>query len=135
MTGIIKFMNDCCGLCMLNTWGTHDVLRLSAESINAATGWDLTRDDLFQVGLRLMHLERAFNIRHGLTPEDDWNVTPRLIDAPVDGPAKGKGIKPYLVGMVKAVLPAHGLGRKNRYTLALHPEITGLEDVAKDLWG
>jgi aldehyde:ferredoxin oxidoreductase len=120
---------------MLNTWGTHDVLRLSAESINAATGWDLTRDDLFQVGLRLMHLERAFNIRHGLTPEDDWNVTPRLIDAPVDGPAKGKGIKPYLVGMVKQYYRLMGWDEKTGIPWRSTLKSSGLEDVAKDLWG
>jgi aldehyde:ferredoxin oxidoreductase len=47
---------------------------------------------MFDLGYRLMHLERAFNIRHGLKPEDDWNVTPRLIDPPLDGPAKGKSM-------------------------------------------
>jgi len=48
MTGIIKFMNDCCGsACSIP--GDLRCLEMSAESINAATGWDLTRDDLFQV--------------------------------------------------------------------------------------
>ena len=135
MTGIIKFMNDSGGLCMLNTWGTHDVVRLTAESINAATGWDLTRDDLFQVGLRLMQLERVFNIRHGLVPEDDWNVTPRLVDAPVDGPAKGRGIKPFLVGMVKQYYRLMGWDEKTGKPWRSTLKASGLEDVAKDIWG
>ena len=134
MTGIIKFMNDCSGLCMLNTWGTKDVLRLTAESINAATGWDLTPEDMFEVGYRVMQLERAFNVRHGLKPEDDWTVTPRLIDPPLDGPAKGKSMKPYLVGMVKEYHELMGwderTGKPWRSTL----KNAGLEDVIKDLW-
>jgi aldehyde:ferredoxin oxidoreductase len=135
MTGIIKFMNDCSGLCMLNTWGTKDVLRLTAESINAATGWELTSEDMFEVGFRLMHLERAFNVRHGLKPEDDWTATPRLVDPPLDGPAKGKSIKPHLVGMVKEYYRLMGwdeiTGKPWRSTL----KNAGLEDVIKDLWG
>ena len=135
MTGIIKFMNDCSGLCMLNTWGTQDVVRLTAESINAATGWDLKPEDVFRVGLRTMHLERAFNIRHGLKPEDDWTATPRLVDPPLDGPAKGKSIKPHLVGMVKEYYRLMGwdeiTGKPWRSTL----RAAGLDDVAKDLWG
>ena len=134
MTGITKFMNDCCGLCMLNTWGTKDVMQLSADSINAATGWDLTREDMFALGLRVMHLERAFNVRHGLRPEDDWTVTPRLIDPPIDGPAKGKSMKPYLKGMVQEYYRLMGwderTGKPWRTTLVN----AGLEDVIKDLW-
>ena len=135
MTGIIKFMNDCGGLCMLNTWGTKDVLRLTAESINAATGWDLTAEHMFGVGLRMMNLERAFNVRHGLKPEDDWTITPRLIDPPIDGPAKGKSMKSHLVGMVKEYYELMGwdeiTGKPWRSTL----KNAGLEDVIKDLWG
>jgi len=134
MTGIIKFMNDCCGLCMLNTWGTPDILQLSADGINAATGWDLTREDMFDLGYRVMHLERAFNIRHGLTPEDDWDVTPRLIDAPVDGPAKGKTIKPYLVGMVKEYYRLMEWDEKTGKPWQSTLKKSGLEDVIKDIW-
>ena len=127
-------MNDSSGLCMLNTWGTKDVLALTAESINAATGWDLTPQDLFKVGYRLMHLERAFNIRNGLKPEDDWTITPRLIDPPLDGPAKGKSMKPNLIGMVKEYYQLMGwdtvTGKPWRDTLI----DSGLEDVIKDLW-
>jgi len=134
MTGIIKFMNDCCGLCMLNTWGTKDVLQLSADSINAVTGWDLARDDMFELGYRVMHLERAFNIRHGLTPEDDWNVTPRLIDPPLDGPAKGKSMKPYLVGMVKEYYRLMEWDEKTGKPWRSTLRKADLEDVIKDLW-
>jgi len=134
MTGIIKFMNDCCGLCMLNTWGTPDVLQLSADSINAATGWDLTKQDMFELGFRVMHLERAFNVRHGLKPEDDWNVTPRLIDPPLDGPAKGKSMKPYLVGMVKEYYRLMGWDEKTGKPWRSTLKDSGLEDLIVDLW-
>lgn len=46
MTGIIKFMNDSTGLCMLNTWGTQDILQLTADGINAASGLEDVNKDL-----------------------------------------------------------------------------------------
>ena len=91
-------------------------------------------EELREVGERTMHLERAFNVRHGLKPEDDWTVPERLVSAPDGGPGKGLSIKPYLEGMVKE---HHKLmdwdaktGKPSRATL----KRVGLEDVVKDLW-
>ncbi len=132
--GMIKSMNDSSGLCMLVTWGIQGVFQLTADSINAATGWNVTRDELIEAGQRAMQLERAFNVRHGLEPADDWTVSARLIDPPNDGPAKGMSIKPHLVGMVKEYYRLMGwdekTGKPSRATL----ERLGLDDVVKDLW-
>jgi aldehyde:ferredoxin oxidoreductase len=97
------------GLCFFVTMcGPNDQIH---EWINAVTGWDYSREELLGVGERVMHLERAFNVRHGLRPADDWTVPDRLIEAPADGPAKGVTIKPYLEGMVKEYHRLMGSGQ------------------------
>lgn len=133
-TGIVKMLNDSVGLCMLVTWGFKDVLPLIAETLKATVGWNYTRDELWEVGERVMQLERAFNVRHGLKPEDDWNVPDRLVVAPVDGPGKGRSIKPYLEGMVKEYHRLMGWDPKTGKPYRSVLKKAGLDDVIKDLW-
>jgi aldehyde:ferredoxin oxidoreductase len=133
-TGIIKFLNDSTGFCMFTTWGFLDVLPLLADTLNAATGWGYTPEELRDVGERLMHLERAFNVRHGLRPEDDWTVPDRLVSAPDGGPAQGISIKPYLEGMVKEYHRLMGWDPKTGKPYRSVLKRVGLDDVIKDLW-
>ncbi len=39
--------------------------------VNAATGWDLSLEDLLKIGERAVTLARLFNLREGFTPQDD----------------------------------------------------------------
>jgi aldehyde:ferredoxin oxidoreductase len=133
-TGIIKFLNDSCGFCMFITWGFRNVLPMTAETLRAATGWDFTAEELRLAGERLMHLERAFNIRHGLKPEDDWTVPDRLVSAPDGGPGQGIAMKPYLEGMVKEYHRLMGWDGKTGKPFRSTLERVGLGDVVKDLW-
>lgn len=133
-TGKIKFMNDSTGLCMFITWGIQNGLKLVVDSLKAATGWDYTPEELLAVGERVMHLERAFNVRHGLKPEDDWAVPERLTNAPADGPAKGMAIKPYLKGMVKEYHRLMGWDEKTGKPWIATLKKVGLNDVIEDLW-
>jgi aldehyde:ferredoxin oxidoreductase len=41
------------------------------EMVNAATGWDMTLDELLALGERRINLMRAFNAREGFTRQDD----------------------------------------------------------------
>jgi aldehyde:ferredoxin oxidoreductase len=134
-TGILKFMNDCTGICWFVTWGMEGVLRLTAEAISAATGWDYSPEELLDVGERVMHLERAFNIRNGLTPEDDWKVPKRITQPPPDGRAKGISIEPYLKGMVEEYYRLMGWDPKSGKPWRKTLERFGLTRVAHDLWG
>ncbi len=57
--------------------------------INAATGWDLDLPELERIGERICTLERAFNVREGVSRKDDtlpWRVQHEPIP---DGPSKG----------------------------------------------
>ncbi len=133
-TGEIKFLNDSSGLCMFITWGIQEGLKLLAESFNAAAGWDCTPEELREVGGRIMHLERAFNVRHGLRPEDDWNIPERITEAPQDGPAKGVAIKPYLKGMVEEYYRLMGWDNKTGKPWLATLKKAGLDDIIEELW-
>ena len=134
-TGIIKFLNDSTGFCWFITWGFRDLLRLTAETLNAAVGWNLTPEEIREVGERAMHLERSFNVIHGLKPEDDWTVPERLVEAPADGPAKGVSIKPYLKSMVKEYHKLMGWDPRTGKPLQSVLKRVALDDVIKDMWG
>lgn len=79
---------DCLGACRFCT--RTDVSFL-AELLNAATGWDFSKDEALAVGQRTANLLRVFNIRHGITGEVD-RPSLRYGSVPVDGAAKGRDI-------------------------------------------
>ncbi|MFZ5822635.1 MAG: aldehyde ferredoxin oxidoreductase family protein [Chloroflexota bacterium] len=66
-------MMDSAELCQFvygPTWtlyGPNETL----EMINAVTGWDMTLDELLEVGARRLNLFRVFNAREGLGRKDD----------------------------------------------------------------
>jgi aldehyde:ferredoxin oxidoreductase len=133
-TGILKFMRDTIGACGFMTWNIGGANEITREAINAVTGWDFTIEELVDVGERVMNLERAFNCRHGLTPEDDYNVSPRLLEAPRDGKAAGKSIKPYLNGMIDEYYALMGWDPKTGKPWQTTLKRLGLDDVARDIW-
>ncbi|HHW91756.1 MAG TPA: hypothetical protein GX735_03555 [Firmicutes bacterium] len=65
---------------------------LWAKALNAALGTDYTPEDLDFVGERVNTLERCYNLREGLTREDDTLPRRLLEEALPDGPAKGEKV-------------------------------------------
>jgi aldehyde:ferredoxin oxidoreductase len=60
-----------------------------AEMINAVTGWSLTTEDVERLGERIVNLERAFNVREGVSRKDD-TLPYRVMEEPVpNGPHQG----------------------------------------------
>lgn len=134
-TGNMKQLNDSTGLCWFNSWGMPNIMDLLQDGLHAITGIKYEERELREIGERLSHLERAFNIRHGLTPEDDLDVSPRLIEPPPDGPGKGKSIKPYLPGMVHEYYRLMGWDRKTGRPLISTLKGLGLDYVINHIWG
>jgi len=56
------------------------------EYLNAVTGWDLSADDYFTTGERILNLRKAFTVREGIRPKDQ-----RLSDRAVGKPPLGGG--------------------------------------------
>ncbi|MFC1873554.1 aldehyde ferredoxin oxidoreductase family protein [Chloroflexota bacterium] len=134
-TGITKYAVDSTGVCWFNTWGNLQGTELSAKMIAAVTGWDFTRDELLEFGERMLNFERVFNIRHGLTVEDDYKVSERLIEGQKDGPFTGHPVKPYLKGMINEYYRLMGwdgkTGKPWRNTL----KRVDLGELVSDVWG
>lgn len=117
----IKYWDDSNGTCWFATWGVPNHMKMSAEAVSAATGWDFLEEEAMQVGERLVHLERVMNVRLGLEPEDDLNVPERMVSAPPEGKAKGVAMKDHLEWMVREVYRLNGwdenTGKPQRETL------------------
>lgn len=78
---------DAVGLCkfMGMTSDAQEITRI----ISAVTGWAFGVDEFRRIGERIYNLERAFNIREGLTRADD-TLPKRLLEDPLpEGPAQG----------------------------------------------
>ena len=72
-TQLFYSMLDSASLCQFvygPTWTLYDA-EDTAKMINAVTGWDVTVNELLEVGERRLNLLRAFNAREGLNRKDD----------------------------------------------------------------
>jgi aldehyde:ferredoxin oxidoreductase len=78
---------DSSGLCLFTSFalGAPDY----AELLNKATGFNYSVDEMMQAGERIWNIERQFNLKAGLTAEDD-TLPKRLLEEPIPaGPNKG----------------------------------------------
>ena len=83
MTAVI----DSLGLCLFTSFalGPDDY----KDMFNAIVGEDWTTDKLLEAGERIWNLERTFNLKAGIQPEED-KLPKRLLEEPIpDGPSKG----------------------------------------------
>jgi aldehyde:ferredoxin oxidoreductase len=65
---------------------------LAAEAYSGLLGKDITAGEIWEVCSHVSQVERNFNLREGLCPEDD-TLPRRFIDQPIpDGPAQGTTI-------------------------------------------
>jgi aldehyde:ferredoxin oxidoreductase len=78
---------DALGICLFTSFA------LTAEDytqlFNLAVGENWTPQELFGAGERIWNLERIFNLKAGIRPEED-TLPKRLLEEPIpDGPSKG----------------------------------------------
>ena len=90
---------DSLGLCLFTLFalGAKDL----TELYNAATGENLTVDELLTCGDRIYNIERLFNLQEGYSAKDDTLPKRLLNEAMPDGPVKGK------VHQLDKMLPAY----------------------------
>jgi aldehyde:ferredoxin oxidoreductase len=85
-------VSDAAGVCK-NTYNNMEVLdwQGTAELLQAATGWDITGEEVRRIGERIVNLERLFIAREGITRKDDTLPT-RFLEEPLpegSGPSTG----------------------------------------------
>ena len=83
----IRQFDDCLGTCRIASTDP----KLQLDCLNAVTGWNLSLEDAFTIGRRVINQLRMFNFRHGMKKEDE-RPSKRYGSIPLDGPAKGKNI-------------------------------------------
>ena len=123
---------NCAGMClfMYMSLPTADVV---TDFINAATGWDVTIDELLKTGERIANLRQAFNIREGLNPLQ-FKVPDRVLGRPAqkEGPLAGVTVDEDT--LVKEYLAAMDWDLKTAKPSKKKLQELGLEDVARELW-
>lgn len=60
-----------------------------AEMLNAITGWEIKPVELIKIGEHVYNLQRAFNVRLGISRKDD-TLPKRMFEPLKDGGATGK---------------------------------------------
>ncbi|MBN1402453.1 MAG: aldehyde ferredoxin oxidoreductase family protein [Anaerolineae bacterium] len=58
---------NCVSMCTFPGWSIRELTQI----VRAATGWDVSEYELYRVGERAQNLARVFNMREGLTIDDD----------------------------------------------------------------
>jgi aldehyde:ferredoxin oxidoreductase len=84
---IASIVPNCVGMCTFPGWSMPDLTQM----VRAATGWDVTEYELLKAGERALTLARTFNMREGLTVEDD-QLCPRSYSPTTNGALSEGGI-------------------------------------------
>ena len=102
------------------------------EALDAAVGEKFSVDEIQKISSRCANLRRAFNIRHGLRPEDD-TISRRLLEPLPDGPSKGSiiQIKPMALEYYQKI----DWDEKTGKPLIKTVKILRVEEVTSDIWG
>ena len=102
-----------------------------ALALNLTTGLKYKVKELRLIGERIVNLNRAFNVREGLTRKDDQLPERLLKDPSPKGPAKGQVVE--LDQMLDEYYQIRGWDMKTGIPTYETLIKVGLEDVAKDL--
>ena len=124
----IRMFDDCLGTCRIASTDP----KLQLECLNAVTGWNLSLEDAFTIGRRIINQLRMFNFRHGMKKEDE-RPSKRYGSVPVDGPAKGKDIMEKWEWMLENYYTRMGWDPKTGKPLPETLKNLGLEELSKDL--
>jgi aldehyde:ferredoxin oxidoreductase len=89
-------ISDATGVCK-NTYNNMEVLdwQETAELLQATTGWDITGEEVRQIGERIVNLERLFIAREGISRKDD-TLPSRFLHEPLpegSGPSTGSVVE------------------------------------------
>ena len=126
---------DCLGICKYHTIflsPNHPTFGEFKKLIRLNTGLEFTQKDLWDIADRCYTIERLFNLREGMTREDDW-LPDRFFDEPTKlglPVARGKSIdRPKFKAMIDEYYQLHKWDAQGVPT----PEFLKRLDIS-DLW-
>jgi len=122
-------------ICIFSTYALMNTgisqLTILAQLYNSVTGLNINEDEVLRIGERIINIERAFNIREGLTRKDD-TLPDRMTKEPLpDGPAKGQVIK--LEPMIDEYYEFRGWDKDSGLPTKKKLIELGLDDIVDDL--
>ncbi|MBA7694613.1 hypothetical protein ES703_103226 [subsurface metagenome] len=126
------------GLCMfVGTWSDANLMGIPelAEIYSAATGWEITEEELIKIADRILNLEKAFNILHADLGRDDDMPPERCLKEPItDGKYAGFAYSEDKWNtMLNHYYHLHGWDMKTGFPTRKCLKDLGLADVAHDL--
>jgi aldehyde:ferredoxin oxidoreductase len=89
LVGLWRQLPNHLGFCLFIPWSNRQIM----DALEAITGWPMSSWRLLKAAERGLALAQIFNIREGLSSEDD-RLPERFYSPPSDGPLKGIFIDP-----------------------------------------
>ena len=135
---ILSRMCNTLGVCYHNSaWYDISFVNVAdlAELVSAATGEEFTEDDLKEIAMRQLNMEKAFNLRFTNFARKDDMPTQRDMKEPVaSGSRKGWKIdEDKYNAMLDEYYDLHGWERETSYPTRKTLEWYGLAEAARDL--
>ena len=122
-------MVSCSGLCIYSLlMGRPPVL----EWINAATGWNLSMEELVRVAQRIQLMRHVFNVRHGVHPQD-FTLPERAAGRPPLSEGPLRGVTLDVETMAQEYFNVIGWDFVTDAPSEQALSSLGLEDIARDL--
>ena len=81
--GLWRHMGNYIGMCIFVPWSNQQI----ADAVEAVTGWPMGSRPLADVAERGITLARIFNLREGISRNED-KLPRRFFDSPPEGPLK-----------------------------------------------
>lgn len=129
-------VTDCLELCKFVTiWQCFPLMfEEFARLLFAATGVSMSEKQIMKVGERIINLEKAFNLRHGITRKDDYPPRRFLEEPIIGGPKKGWFIsREEYDRALSEYYELRGWNRKTGIPTRKKLAELELEDIAKNL--
>lgn len=123
----LRALSDSLELCKFLARGPYALPENVARMLEVVTGLKLSPEEVRTSGERIVNLERLFNLREGLLPEED-TLPRRMLNQPLpDGPAKGEVCE--LEPMLEEYYAARGWDRSTGWPLPEKLSSLGLDQL------
>ncbi len=126
-------VTDAVGMCAFSTTAAYSLDEHAlAELVAAATGQEISGEELMKAGKRILTLERCFSLRHGLEPSCDDRVPRRMMEEIPQDVQKGEPMdRERLSRMLKEYYELHGWDPETGRPLRTELHRLGLDFAAE----
>ncbi len=123
-------LNSSSGMCLFQMMnGIQDA---PAQLMEAVTGWSLPQEKQAELGMRIMDIRQAYNLREGLKPSD-FTLPARAVGGATQGPVASVSVNSQLLARnyFEAMSWDIESGIPSKQSMEM---LGGLEDVIQDLY-